>query len=109
MLDVKDIMQKDLHVALLRDNYIHGMKYSYEEYLIDFLNSSKIKFDKGNKEFKRISSQAHGECDATNDIYEICRYESYRWKKELFFRNCENGRRDFLHAARKSNRTYRIL
>ena len=54
MLDVKDIMQKDLHVALLRDNYIHGMKYSYEEYLIDFLNSSKIKFDKGNKEFKRI-------------------------------------------------------
>lgn len=71
MLDVKDIMQKDLHVVLLRDNYIHGMKYSYEEYLIDFLNSSKIKFDKGNKEFKRISSQAHGECDATNDIYEI--------------------------------------
>ena len=56
MLDVKDIMQKDLHVVLLRDNYIYGMKYSYEEYLIDFLNSSKIKFDKGNKEFKRISS-----------------------------------------------------
>ena len=71
MLDVNDIMQKDLHVVLLRDNYIHGMKYSYEEYLIDFLNSSKIKFDKGNKEFNRISSQAHGECDATNDIYEI--------------------------------------
>lgn len=56
MLDVNDIMQKDLHVVLLRDNYIHGMKYSYEEYLIDFLNSSKIKFDKGNKEFNRISS-----------------------------------------------------
>ncbi|MFQ9086118.1 MAG: hypothetical protein ACLR6H_04850 [Roseburia sp.] len=106
MLDVKDIMQKDLHVALLRDNYIHGMKYSYEEYLIDFLNSSKIKFDKGNKEFKRISSQAHGECDATNDIYEIdfkifADTNHIGGKKELFFRNCENGRRDFFTRSQK--------
>ena len=71
VLNVKDIMQKELHVALLRDNYIHGMKYSYEEYLVDFLNSSKLKFDKGNKEFTRITNQAHGECDATNGVYEI--------------------------------------
>lgn len=71
MFDIKDIMQKELHVVLLRDNYIHGMKYSYEEYLVDFLNSSKFKFDKGNKEFTRITKQPHGECDATNGTYEI--------------------------------------
>lgn len=71
MRDVTDIRQKDLHVVLLRDNYIQGMKYSYEEYLVDFLNSSNFKLDKSNKKFERITNQAHGECDAINGVYEI--------------------------------------
>lgn len=56
MLDVMDIRQKDFHVVLLRDNYIQGMKYSYDEYLVDFLNSSRFKLDKGNKVFERITN-----------------------------------------------------
>lgn len=71
MNDVKDILRKSLPAAVLRDNYIRGMKYSYEEYLVDFLNNSRLCFDKGNERFIRIKEQAHGEPDVSNSNYEI--------------------------------------
>lgn len=70
-MDIMDIMCKRLNVALIRNNYIIGMKYSYEEYLVDFLNASKLKKDKGNIEFKHVKAQANSEADTTNGLYEL--------------------------------------
>lgn len=64
-------MQCPLQVALIRDNYIKGIKYSYEQYLVEFLNASRLRTDKGGTFFKHIIIQDHKEPDAANEEYEI--------------------------------------
>ena len=41
VIDIKKIMQRELHIVLLRDSFVQGMKYSYEEYLVDFFEFIK--------------------------------------------------------------------
>lgn len=36
-------MEKEIPVAVLRNNYINGVdKYNYEKFMIDFINDSKL-------------------------------------------------------------------
>lgn len=39
----KVLMEKEIPVAVLRNNYINGVdKYNYEKFMIDFINDSKL-------------------------------------------------------------------
>ena len=39
----KVLMEKEIHVAVLRNNCINGVdKYNYEKFMIDFINDSKL-------------------------------------------------------------------
>lgn len=56
----------DLPIAVLGNNYIKGKKYNHEEYLVDFINHSRLVKDKGGI-FKHQKSQSNSECDAINN------------------------------------------
>lgn len=57
----------DLPIAVLGNNYIKGKKYNHEEYLVDFINHSRLVKDKGGI-FKHQKSQSNSECDVINNI-----------------------------------------
>lgn len=46
-------------------------KYNYEKYLLEFVNSSKIRNDYYGKEFFYNYNQSNGECDVSNGFYNL--------------------------------------
>ena len=65
----KQIKLKSLNISFIKKDFIDGFKTNYEEYLIEFVNSSKLVTDNGNKKFRIINEQANGECDIKNGEY----------------------------------------
>lgn len=62
---------RPLRIGFVKKDYIGNFDSNYEEYLTDFLNSSKFVEDNGNKKFHIISKQENGEYDVTNGIYAL--------------------------------------
>lgn len=60
---------KPLKVGFIKKDFVKNFKTNYEEYLTDFVNSSKFVVDNGNRKFRVIKKQSHGECDITNGQY----------------------------------------
>ena len=60
-----------LKVSFIKKDFVENFETNYEEYLTEFINNSKFVIDNGNKKFRVIKKQAHGECDVTNDKYSI--------------------------------------
>lgn len=58
-----------LKVGFVKKDFIENFETNYEEYLTEFINSSKFVIDNGNRKFRIIKKQSHGECDMTNDRY----------------------------------------
>lgn len=60
-----------LKVSFVKKDFVENFETNYEEYLTEFINNSKFVIDNGNKKFRVIKKQSHGECDVTNDQYSI--------------------------------------
>lgn len=60
-----------LKVSFVKKDFVENFETNYEEYLTEFINSSKFVIDNGNRKFRVIKKQSHGECDVTNDQYSI--------------------------------------
>jgi len=67
----EDFCIKHLKVSFVKKDFVENFEANYEEYLTEFINSSKFVIDNGNKKFRIIKKQSHGECDITNDQYTI--------------------------------------
>ena len=65
----KQIKLKSLNISFIKKDFIDGFKTNYEEYLIEFVNSSKLVTDNGNKKFSIINEQTNRECDIKNGEY----------------------------------------
>lgn len=50
---------------------ISNDKYNYEKYLLEFVNSSKIRNDYYSKKFFYNYNQSNGECDISNGFYNL--------------------------------------
>lgn len=63
-------MEKEILVAVLRNNYINGVdKYNYEKFMIDFTNNSKLVDEKEGASFYHQEEQSNSEADASNGFY----------------------------------------
>lgn len=60
-----------LKVCFVKKDFVENFETNYEEYLTEFINNSKFVIDNGNKKFRVIRKQSHGECDITNYQYSI--------------------------------------
>lgn len=68
----KVLMEKEIPVAVLRNNYINGVdKYNYEKFMIDFINNSKLVDEKEGASFYHQEEQSNSEADASNGFYDI--------------------------------------
>lgn len=68
----KALMEKEIPVAVLRNNYINGVdKYNYEKFMIDFINNSKLVDEKEGASFYHQEEQSNSEADASNRFYDI--------------------------------------
>lgn len=68
----KVLMEKEILVAVLRNNYINGVdKYNYEKFMIDFTNNSKLVDEKEGASFYHQEEQSNSEADAPNGFYDI--------------------------------------
>ena len=72
----KELLENILPVAFIKDKYITDGKkpldYSYEDYLIEFLNCSEFFMGKTKGEiFQKARDQSHGEADAITQEYDI--------------------------------------
>ena len=62
-----------LPAGVVCDSFIKGIgSYSYEEYLVEYVNQSEFFRKKaGKKEYTWIKEQPSGECDCVSELYEI--------------------------------------
>lgn len=68
----KVLMEKEIPVVVLRNNYINGVdKYNYEKFMIDFINNSKLVDEKEGASFYHQEEQSNSEADASNRFYDI--------------------------------------
>lgn len=67
------ILIKQLPTPVIINNFIDGHQTNYEQYLNDFINSSKLIKDKGNKKFvlRKHEEQSQGQPDIYNPLYEL--------------------------------------
>ncbi len=58
----KVLMEKEIPVAVLRNNYINGVdKYNYEKFMIDFINNSKLVDEKEGASFYHQEEQSNSD------------------------------------------------
>lgn len=71
--DKNKLCIKQLPAAVIIKNYIKGHPADYEQYLIEFINSSKLVKDKGNEKFilRKHEEQSQGQSDIYNTVYEL--------------------------------------
>ena len=71
--DKNKLCIKQLPPAVIIKNYIKGHPADYEQYLIEFINSSKLVKDKGNEKFilRKHEEQSQGQSDIYNTVYEL--------------------------------------
>lgn len=71
--DKKEILLKELPAAVIVKNFIKGHPTDCEEYLTDFINSSKMVKEKGNEKFalRKHCEQSEGQSDIYNFFYEL--------------------------------------
>lgn len=71
--DKNQILIKQLPTAVFIKNFIEGHPADCEEYLKDFINSSKLVEEKGNEEFilRSHDQQSQGQTDVYNSMYEL--------------------------------------
>lgn len=71
--DKKEILLKQLPVAVIVKNFIKGHSADNEEYLRDFINFSKMVSEKGNEKFvlRKHCEQSDGQSDIYNPFYEL--------------------------------------
>lgn len=71
--DKKEILLKELPAAVIVKNFIKGHPTDCEEYLTDFINSSKMVKEKGNEKFalRKHCEQSEGQSDIYNSFYEL--------------------------------------
>lgn len=62
---------KPLEISFVKKDFVKNLETNYEQYLTEFINSSRFVTDNGNKKFRIIKKQAHGEYDITNDVYSL--------------------------------------
>lgn len=68
----KDLIEKKIPVVVLRNNFIKGDdKYNYENYIVDFINYSKLVDEKDGQFFHHQEEQSNSEADASNGFYDI--------------------------------------
>ena len=54
---------KPLEISFVKKDFVKNLETNYEQYLTEFINSSRFVTDNGNKKFRIIKKQAHGEYD----------------------------------------------
>lgn len=89
-IPIEEIVRGSLPPELILDDFIYGFQSSYEDYLVDFVNKSKIFSElSSGKEYRHPpkDEQNNGECD--------CCSENYSLDFKLF------GTRSSLYASRK--------
>lgn len=71
--DKKEILLKELPIAAIVKNFIEGHSADIEEYLMDFINLSKMVKEKGNEKFalRKHCEQSEGQSDIYNSLYEL--------------------------------------
>lgn len=71
--DKKEILLEPLPAAVIVKNFIKGHPADNEEYLSDFINSSKLVKEKKNEKFisRTHNEQSHRESDVYNSNYEL--------------------------------------
>lgn len=71
--DKKEILLKQLPVAVIVKNFIKGHPVDNEEYLRDFINLSKMVSEKGNEKFvlRKHCEQSDGQPDIYNSNYDL--------------------------------------
>lgn len=60
-----------INKRFIKDNRNLNDKYNYEKYLLDFVNYSRIVDDNYNEKFNYNINQHNGECDITNEYYDL--------------------------------------
>lgn len=68
-----DLYEIKLPAPIVLNNYVHGLpKYSYEDYLLEFVNlSDEFKKLSNGKIYHSPASEAHSECDCISSNYSI--------------------------------------
>lgn len=71
--DKNQIYCKQLPTPVIVKNFIDGQPKDYEEYLLEFINLSKLVEELGNEEFilRKHSEQSQGQSDIFNTQYEL--------------------------------------
>lgn len=73
-IPIMEFYRGSLPPELILDNFIQGFESSYEDYLADFVNKSKIFAElSGGKEYYHLpkKKQSHGECDCCSENYSL--------------------------------------
>lgn len=71
--DINKLMEKQLPTQVIINNFIEGHPANYEEYLTDFINSSKLVQEHGNSVFilRDHKRQSQGQSDIYNNLYQL--------------------------------------
>ncbi len=71
--DINQLVVKPLPTAVVIKNFIKGLEADPEEYFTDFINSSKLVWEKGNEVFvlRKHEEQSQRQCDIYNSMYEL--------------------------------------
>lgn len=71
--DKSKILVKELPASIIIKNFIEGHPADCEEFMTDFINSSKLVKEKGDEKFilRKHQEQSQGELDIYNSFYEL--------------------------------------
>ncbi len=69
---LKGFYYKSLPAVLIKDNFVKGDSFSYEDWMLEYTNLSKHFLNlSGGEKYRKPASEANKECDCISSTYEL--------------------------------------